>query len=413
MNILLNCKDRMIVETLTRSLLREGDVVIAAESLEDGLQRMRESRFDVVILSDQLIGSSGLSAYIEQARALSSNMVGICLFTHSHQIRKASMRMKECLAEGWLVIQPGLSLKQVTDRLKQLIHAEPQDARSERNGIIQFLGTTPNIGTTVAAFGTAAAMSAMTERRVGYLCLNLKSAKLHRYLGVQEPAVTLDGLRPELKAGHLSADRLLRQCHPVREFPNLHVLYGNLQREQAEYYSVEEIGCLLSAASDAFDYCIVDTSAYWDNAATVGTMTQAGMRIMVTTPNLTDFQEDLARWCKGISPVFGLAADHFDLLVTQVDRDPPFGVKEIAVDAGMQRIGTVRKAEGLSRLLNEGRLSSCIRREHMTGSDLYQLANTILTLHGDNGMMKPVRTAALAFWRRWLPGGRWMGFAGR
>ena len=69
--------------------------------------------------------------------------------------------------------------------------------------IIAFVGTTPNIGTTVTALAAACRISQECGQSVGYLCLNLKSSKIHRYVGVDSPSATLDSLRPELKTDSL------------------------------------------------------------------------------------------------------------------------------------------------------------------------------------------------------------------
>ena len=74
--------------------------------------------------------------------------------------------------------------------------------------LIAFVGTTPNIGTTASC--TCRGMpdcGGEREDRSVILCLNLKSAKLHRYLGVDSPAVTLDSLRPELQDGFFASRR--------------------------------------------------------------------------------------------------------------------------------------------------------------------------------------------------------------
>lgn len=80
--------------------------------------------------------------------------------------------------------------------------------------IAVFIGTTPNIGTTAAAFAAAYRIAEASGKPIGYLCLNLKSAKIHRYLGIDEPLVTLDKLRPELRSYTLSPEQLHEQ--PIR-----------------------------------------------------------------------------------------------------------------------------------------------------------------------------------------------------
>ena len=54
--------------------------------------------------------------------------------------------------------------------------------------LIAFVGTTPNIGTTTAAYAAACRIAELTGLPAAFLCLNLKSAKIHRYVGADHPA---------------------------------------------------------------------------------------------------------------------------------------------------------------------------------------------------------------------------------
>jgi len=118
------------------------------------------------------------------------------------------------------------------------------DPAVPNGSVVCFCGTTPNIGTTVVAFGTAIELARRMKDDVAYICLNLKSSKIHRYLGVDEPADSIDAFRAEIRARALSPDRLRRKAwrDPRRELPaNLFVVFGNRLREQADYFSGEDV----------------------------------------------------------------------------------------------------------------------------------------------------------------------------
>src|SRR5690606_27140732 len=105
-----------------------------------------------------------------------------------------------------------------------------------------------NIGTTVAAFAAAYRIAEQSKLPVAYLCLHLKSSKLHRYLGLDEPEQTLDKLQPELRAFSLTSRKLQQSMYKVQKLPQLSVLFGNLNRDQAEFYLPQHIEHLLSVA---------------------------------------------------------------------------------------------------------------------------------------------------------------------
>lgn len=228
-----------------------------------------------------------------------------------------------------------------------------------------FAGSTPNIGTTLAAFGTACRIASRTGLQVGFLCLNLKSAKTHLYLGVDRPQITLDGVRPELRAGTMTGEKLRQYAYRPPKLDGMHVLFGNLAREQAEYYEPEDINRLLAASREAFDLTVADVSAYWDNAATVCAMKEADERLLVTTGSLSHFQEDASRWTRGVGSLFGLAPSDFGLVLLQGYQRPSggFAMKEIRKETGCRDFAELKLIESVHLQLDSGRLDEWIARQ--------------------------------------------------
>lgn len=233
------------------------------------------------------------------------------------------------------------------------------------HSLIVFAGSTPNIGTTVAALGTACRLAGRTGKRVGFLCLNLKSAKTHLYLGVDEPKVTLDAIRPELRAGTLTAEKLQTYAYVPSRLQGVHVLFGNLPRDQAEYYEPEQIAHLLREARTAFDVTVADVSAYWDNAATICAMRMADHRCLVTTDRFTHFREDVFRWLGQVAVQFGVRPEQCHLVVLRGnDRSSGrFAVKEIRKETGSPSVSELRLAGSLHLQLDSGRLDEWLAEE--------------------------------------------------
>jgi len=239
--------------------------------------------------------------------------------------------------------------------------------------LIAFVGTTPNIGTTLAAFAAASRIAESGDAAVGYLCLNLKSAKLHRYVGVDRPASGLDTIRPELRDRSLEPAKLLRTTYPIRGIPGLHALFGNMERDQAEFYTAEDIEFLLETARWTFDVVVADVGAYWDNAATVCALREASTRVLATTGALSHFQEDWSRWIGQVSPLFGVPSTSYELLVIQPPwKNGGFHVKNIGKETGLTMIGELRLTEPMMLQLDNGRydqwLGSAEGRETMKPS---------------------------------------------
>lgn len=245
--------------------------------------------------------------------------------------------------EGWDTLYQRLSSEDImaSDRLK-------------RGVVVVFQGVTPNIGTTVASFSSAVQLSHEFSGEVAYVCLNLKSSKLHHYCGI-EPAITLDGLRAELKAGALTAERLRSSCSHMAQTPRLSVLFGNQLREQAEYYMVEDISLLLDRCRQAFDVTVVEVSAYWDNAAVFAAMREADMRVLVSSDRLGSFQEDFRRSALPMLGALGIGQEELELLVVHTGT-PGYGLSAIRKQTGLPVIGSLPYDPDAASSLDQGRL---------------------------------------------------------
>ncbi|QAY66834.1 hypothetical protein [Paenibacillus protaetiae] len=221
--------------------------------------------------------------------------------------------------------------------------------------IIAFVGTTPNIGTTSASFAAAYRLAEATGQGVGYFCLHLKSAKIHRYIGIDKPSDSLDRLRPELRSQSLAPDKLLRSMHRIGSMPKLSVLFGNMEREQAEFFTPEEAEHLIACAAEAFPVIVLDVGAYWDNAATVVGMRMADMKVLVTTTVLSHFQEDAQQWIAAVAPTFGITPDHFEAVIIHSPYwNGGYRVKEICKEIGTAKLGEFQTSAGMFSALDKG-----------------------------------------------------------
>lgn len=275
------------------------------------------------------------------------------------------------------------------------------DRRTDRLAV--FIGSSPNIGTTLVSFGTAVRLALATDCRIGYLCLNLKSSKIHRYLGREDPPVTLDGLRAELRSRTLGPERLARLCETFPALPGLHVLPGNLLREQAEYFTPEDIEHLLDAARTAFELTLVEVNAYWDNAATITGVLCADHRYLVTTPDLSQFQEDINRWVISLAPVLQLRPESFELVVNGYDPPAAAGIqlKDIGRETGMPVRARLTRRPEVGAALNQGRLLELLLGRGAVAGELDVFARLLCRQWGVPTLEKPVRRPGWLM--RWLP----------
>jgi MinD-like ATPase involved in chromosome partitioning or flagellar assembly len=328
-----------------------------------------EPSYSHVILSDRDLSYGELEEFLEGMQGQEPTTKIIVLLSNYHDASINEKYVKMCKLMKLDYILPGRSTAVIADEIRAWVDGANggQSSLALSGKLITFVGSTPNIGTTLASYGVACLLAMETSKKVGYLCLNLKSSKLHRYLGREEHPFTLDGLRAELKAQSLTPERLLHVCDKPKEAHGLHVLYGNMLREQAEFFTPSEIIHLLRVARGAFDICIIEVSAYWDNAATVSGLLEADSKIVVTTGDIAHFQEDFSRWIRQVGSVFGLQPDAFELMAVQTDRhakQSEFTIRDIRKETQLHLIGHVsRHGDALARC-NQGKLMELLSPAH-------------------------------------------------
>lgn len=256
----------------------------------------------------------------------------------------------------------------------------------QRHPLTVFTGTTPNIGTTTAAYATAAQVARLSGQPVGLLCLNLKSAKLHRYLGIDRPVVTLDSLRPELRARTLTPDKLRSAAYSPPGCPGLSILFGNLMRDQAEFFTPEDMEHLLATARESFRLTVADVSAYWDNAATITAMREADTRLVAMSTALSSFQEDGQRWIGQVAPLFGIASQGMEgIIIHPPWRNGGFPVKDIRKETGLRVVEELKVTDSLLSQLDSGRLDNWIAEEQQGKQAMRRTAEHLMARHVISG----------------------------
>lgn len=272
----------------------------------------------------------------------------------------------------------------------------------ELNGCVAFVGSAPNIGTTITALKAAMKVASQTTDDIMFICLNLKSSKLHRYLSVEHPPATLDEIRASLRSRSLHPEQLYRLCYVDKELPNLYFLFGNRLREQAEYFTPEDIEFLLETAMRRFKCCVIDVNAYWDNAATATGLLKASMKIMVTLNGLFHFQEDIEGWMNGAGSLLQLKPKHFHLIVNDshpIGESDGFKLKAIERESGMRIVGRRAYDPHLMTQIYAGRLLNYILSETDMASD--EMDETRLIME-NAGLVQKIETLPPRTWLKKL-----------
>jgi hypothetical protein len=350
---------------------------------ESMLSALSIKQFDTLILSDRNFEFLLLCEFIELIKEINETRI-ILLLSNQHDGKNQEKYIKYCLTNEIIYIHPGQTVSIIAEKVYNHIFYKKTGEPPINKNIIMFMGSTPNIGTTVVSYSAAMLIANQTEQQVAYVCLNLKSSKIHNYMGIHQPVTTLDGIRAEIKSRGLTEERLRQYCINNKDIPNFYVLLGNMVREQAEFYTVEDVHHLLDILSAAFDLCVVEVNAYWDNAATISGLLCASTKIVVTSNQLGSFQEDLDRWIKSGSPIFDIDVQSFDLFITQLQKKPlanGYRIKDVRKETGMNIIGRLNRLEQVDEFLNQGRINDFAMNDPQLIRGLSGMINMLITLY--------------------------------
>lgn len=383
MKIALLTHDEQLIQGFIEKKPNQEDELDFFNQSETLRSSISKKLFETVVLSDRDFDFTSLCEYVDLIKELHDLKIIILLSNRHYHLEQAKY-IKYCLTNEIYYIHPGQTISIIVEKVyNQIFHERSIDSSTNKN-IVLFMGTTPNIGTTVVSYSTAMQIAKQTEQQIAYICLNLKSSKIHKYMGIHHPLRTLDGIRAEIKSQGLIKERIRQYCINHKETPNFYVLPGNMVREQAEFYTMEDIRHLLDIASSAFDLCVIEVNAYWDNAATISGLLCADTKVVVSSNQLGNFQEDMDRWLKSGSSIFDLDFNSFDLFITQLQKNQitnGFRIKDVRKETGMNIVGRLDRLEQVDELLNQGRIDDLATNDPQLSKGLSGMINMLIALY--------------------------------
>src|SRR5690625_3439251 len=181
MHVLVYFDDR-IRETCLRQAWSYANV----QSLDSFELTESQLKADVLIIDVHQENISDISELVERVRA-HSQMNVIALFATEQSISKQWSRY--LISQSVFLLQANQIDHQTIQSLQSLLSSSHDREKSIASKTVLFTGTTPNIGTTVVAFGTALQLATRTDKSLAYICLNLKSSKIHHYIGIEHPSI--------------------------------------------------------------------------------------------------------------------------------------------------------------------------------------------------------------------------------
>lgn len=162
----------------------------------------------------------------------------------------------------------------------------------------------------------AARMLASQGHKVCMIDLDLRTPSLTKTLNTKDTLHFLDNLLPHAEVGNVSKEVFDSYVQSVGNNGNLFFIAGNNNVDQAMDIQMNGLEYIIKRAAEDFEYVLVDTNAYVDNAGTYAGLYLADIVYMLIEKKIQaihtiDYSKEL------LAPLF----NKFTLVINKVDKN--------------------------------------------------------------------------------------------
>jgi len=153
--------------------------------------------------------------------------------------------------------------------------------------VITFWSPVAGVGTTLTAINTA---SRLVKKGLKVLLMDfdLPNPTIPLYFQSQSMSHGIDTLLPHVASNQLSMDVLESS---LLDFEGLKVLRGSNSPEKSHFIQVEQLQYILEVAKQMFDYIIIDTKGFIDNAGSFVGITESNPCVVVMDKSVISLQK--------------------------------------------------------------------------------------------------------------------------
>ncbi len=350
-----------------------------ATSYEEALSVVRKNRPTVVVM--------GFDQDFEEAvllgPALTSEVVGLHMVAISE--RTDPERIRAAMRAGY---REYVVLPEDADLLRRAVHESSQGEKTyeDQGQVIALLGSKGGCGTSFLAVNLAAELSVI--ERVVAIDLDFSMGDIAAYLDMQPSQSIHDVLR--------NVDRIDERMlagsvvvHPSK----VHVLPQPTELVDTEEIRGEDIMGIVTVASEAYQYVMVDCGTRIDEATLMATSV-ADRVLLVTTPDVVAVRNAWRRL--QLLDRLGIDRSSIRLVVNKWGRTNELKLPDIETNLGINVAATIANdLPACQRAVNQGQLLRDVAGRSPTYRDL--VAAVELITEGVNQVEQAQTTSS--FWR--------------
>jgi len=340
-----------IVSNIERLLHFEPDIEVVgtANDGETGVQLVRETHPDVVVLDINMPGMDGLTA----AEAITSTMPGTQVIMMSVQDDVDYLRRAMVAGARDYILKP-LDAGEVSTRIRQVYGISEGKAKQaagdepEKGRIVTVFGPRGGCGCTTVAINLALALRAFTKRKVVIVDAALQFGDVGVMLNLHDNRSIADLARKvdELDAGFATEVT-------VAHTSGIRALLAPSRPEAAELVTADAMRRVLQAVRQAFDLVVIDGGHALTDTL-LAAIDETDQLLLLTTPDIPSIKN--VRLMLDVLEAIGVPDERRSLVISQAGRR--YGVKseDIERSLGCRAIAAVPFDEaGPLLAANQGR----------------------------------------------------------
>jgi pilus assembly protein CpaE len=310
-----------IVSNIERMLFFEPDIEIigTANDGETGLQLVRDTKPDVVLLDINMPGMDGLTT----AQAITSTIPGTQVIMMSVQDDLDYLRRAMLAGARDYILKP-LDIDEVSNKVRQ-VHglnrgktnqAAPEE-QEERGRIVTVFGPRGGCGCSTVAVNLALALREFTRRKVVIVDASLQFGDVAVLLNLHDGRSIADlARRVDEVDANFASEMTLPHMSGVR------ALLAPPRPEGAELVTGEAMHRILDALRQAFDFVVVD-AGHSVGDAVLAAIDETDELLLMTTPDIPSIKS--VRLMLEVLDALDVAESKRKLIISQAGRR--YGVK--------------------------------------------------------------------------------------
>ncbi|NPV07428.1 MAG: response regulator [Anaerolineae bacterium] len=322
-----------VVNDIERLFHFEPDLEVVGTATDGavGLQVVRETRPDVVLLDINMPGMDGLAV----AEAITANMPGVQVIMMSVQTEMDYLRKAMRAGARDYILKP-FDIDEVPAKIRQVhesLRAKSEAAAVEdptEGKVITVFSPRGGSGCTTLAVNLALALRSFTRRKVALVDAALQFGdvgvmlNVHNQRHIGELARHMDELDPTF-VGEMTV------THPS----GLRVLLAPPRPEMAELVTSECIRRTLASLKQSFDFVVVDGGHYLGESL-LASVDESDRLLLLTTPDIPSIKS--TRLMLEVLDALGVPEERCGLVIGQAGRRYGVKTEDIERSLGMRAV---------------------------------------------------------------------------